>query len=283
MKRGVLFCCVAALSLLFLSCTKEDVPDLEKVEDVCEVIDDYQFEKYVIENFDTDKNGKLSMSEAAAATIMYLEERNIKSLSGIEYFTNLSVLKCYQNQLTSLDLSKNIKLTQLQCTYNKLTSLDVSKNVRLKELYCYDNYDLTTLTLGDNSSLEVLNCAETDLDKLNVSKNVNLSKLDVFNTGLTELDVTKNINLVKLNCGNTDYGDNSHVKRLAKLDVSKNVKLEMLYCNNNLLTELNVSRNLNLVELECWVNPLVTVYLNKKHKNVLKSGIPEGAKIEYLD
>ena len=46
---------------------------------------------------------------------------------------------CYSNQLTSLDVSKNIALTWLECYENQLTSLDVSKNTALKTLYCYQN------------------------------------------------------------------------------------------------------------------------------------------------
>ncbi len=43
------------------------------------------------------------------------------------------------NNLTSLDLSKNIALTYLECCGNKITSLDLSKNTELTSLNCEEN------------------------------------------------------------------------------------------------------------------------------------------------
>ena len=48
-------------------------------------------------------------------------------------------LFCYSNQLTSLDVSNNTKLTWLSCYSNQLASLDVSHNTKLTTLYYEDN------------------------------------------------------------------------------------------------------------------------------------------------
>jgi len=48
-------------------------------------------------------------------------------------------LDFYDNQLTNLDLSKNVKLEKLNYTHNQLTNLDLSKNIELKELSCVSN------------------------------------------------------------------------------------------------------------------------------------------------
>ena len=45
--------------------------------------------------------------------------------------TALTDLICYQNQLTSLDVSNSAALNILHCSFNQLTSLD------LKEIYLY--------------------------------------------------------------------------------------------------------------------------------------------------
>ena len=47
----------------------------------------------------------------------------------------LENLSCYNNRLTSLDVSKNTALEELGCSNNKLTELDVSNNINLKGLY----------------------------------------------------------------------------------------------------------------------------------------------------
>lgn len=44
-------------------------------------------------------------------------------MTGIEYFTALITLHCYNNQLTYLDVSQNTALTSLICDDNQLTSL----------------------------------------------------------------------------------------------------------------------------------------------------------------
>ena len=43
------------------------------------------------------------------------------------------------NQLTSIDLSKNIWLEELYCAGNQLTKLDLSANVALELIQCYQN------------------------------------------------------------------------------------------------------------------------------------------------
>ena len=48
-------------------------------------------------------------------------------------------LYCYNNALTTLDVSNNTALTVLSCDYNKLTELDVSNNIALTLLQCYGN------------------------------------------------------------------------------------------------------------------------------------------------
>ena len=52
---------------------------------------------------------------------------------------NLTNLFCFDNQLTSLDVSQNTKLRTLWCSGNRLSSLDLSQNTVLTKLYCYQN------------------------------------------------------------------------------------------------------------------------------------------------
>ena len=59
---------------------------------------------------------------------------DIKSLKGIEHFTALTTLFCEDNQLTTLDVSKNVALRVLDCSNNLLTELDLTKNTALDDL-----------------------------------------------------------------------------------------------------------------------------------------------------
>ena len=80
------------------------------------------------------------------STVIYLNVAgyNVSDLTGIEGFTALTNLICYENQLTSLDVSANTALTYLAVHDNQLTSLDVSNNTALTQLYCNKSRTNTT-------------------------------------------------------------------------------------------------------------------------------------------
>ena len=143
----------------------------------------------IVKNFDTNKDGNLSDTEIAAVEKIYCTKKGITNLKGIEYFTALKKLKCFENQLTSLDVSKNTALTYLDCYSNQLTSLDVSKNTALTGLYCSNN-QLTELDVSKNTALTELNCSNNQLTKLDVSKNTTLFYLGCSDNQLTSLDIS---------------------------------------------------------------------------------------------
>ena len=190
---------------------------------------DENFRKFVKDNLDKNRDGVLTDAEIAAVTSISVIGFGIKTLEGIDFFTALTSLYCYLNQLTSLDVSKNTALQILGCNNNQLTSLDVTKNTALQYLYCHKN----------------------QLTSLDVTKNTNLKELYCQSNQLTSLDVTKNTALTFLRCD-----DN----QLTSLDVTKNTKLTSLDCKNNQITSLDLSNNpkLNSSNVECDENVKVT-------------------------
>ena len=102
---------------------------------------------YTHTTMDVDKNkdGQISVNEAKEVKGLNLhgenpeDSYNITDMSEIKYFTSLTHLECYDNQLTSLDVSNNAALTHLFCYSNHLTNLDVSNNTALVLLECSDN------------------------------------------------------------------------------------------------------------------------------------------------
>ncbi|GHU90210.1 hypothetical protein FACS1894202_09640 [Clostridia bacterium] len=192
-------------------------------------------------------------NDVSGITKLIVNNKQISSLNGIEYFTALKQLECYANQLTTLDLSQNTALTNLTCDANQLTTLNVSKNTALQSLGCSNN-QLTTLDVSKNTALIVLHCQDNQLTTLDVSKNTALTNLECGYNKLTTLDVSKNTALEWLYCNNN---------RLTTLDVSKNTALTTLACHRNQLTTLDVSKNTALIDLRCWNNQLTTLELSK--------------------
>ncbi|UCH15338.1 MAG: T9SS type A sorting domain-containing protein, partial [Bacteroidales bacterium] len=93
------------------------------------------------------------------------------------------------NQLSSLDVSKNVALEILSCKRNQLTSLDVSSCTALTGLECCDN-QLISLNVSGCRNLEYLDCDGNQLSSLDVSKNVALEILSCGGNQLTSLDVS---------------------------------------------------------------------------------------------
>ncbi len=184
---------------------------------------DEKFRSYLLSQ-DYGWDEKLTDSEIAGLRMMSVWSKGIQSLQGIEYFTALLMLDCYDNQLTSLDVSKNTALIKLDCYDNQLTSLDVSGCTAMTEL----------------------NCSSNQLTSLDVSKNTALKTLSCYDNQLTSLDVSKNTALEYLFC---------YWNQLASLDVSKNTALTYLYCSDNQLTSLDVS-NTALTNLYCYSNKI---------------------------
>ena len=122
---------------------------------------------------------EITEAKIAATTTLNVGSRSIADLTGIEHFTALTQLRCGNNQLTSLDVSKNTALTALFCYNNQLTSLDVSKNTALTWLECYFN-QLTSLDVSECTALIGLYCYENQLTSLDVSKNTALTVLPCF-------------------------------------------------------------------------------------------------------
>ena len=217
-----------------------------------------------------------TISDAKLANVKEIKvvELGITSLKGVEYFTNLTLLNCINNQLTSLDVTQNSLLEELYCSNNQLTTLDVSHNTKLEDLQCRNN-NLTSLDVTKNTLLSYFRCENNILTSLDVSKNVKLTSLFCEANRLTALDVSRNTELGLLKCENNsisslDVSNNTKLNyldcsnnKLTSLDVSKNSKLEKLLCRNNQLTSLDVTKNPKLVFFSCGYNKLKSLDVSK--------------------
>ena len=166
-----------------------------------------------------DEDNKLQI-RMNMVTFLDLHNKNITSLAGIEYFTDLEALDCSGNQLTTLDVTKLTSLMFLVCNDNQLTTLDVTKLTDLETLDCRGN-QLTTLDVTKLTKLMFLICAGNQL---------------------TTLDVTGLTNLTDLECNGN---------QLVSLDVSTLEELGSLWCHGNKMTALDITHNAYLGDLKC--------------------------------
>ena len=202
---------------------------------------------------DTNSNGEIEVSEALTVYRLDVSYSYIANLTGIEAFSNLQLLQCHNNQLTSLDVSSLVNLTYLHCNDNQLISLDVSNLVNLQDLDCQYNTLLNSLNLGTITTLQKLYCNQARLTSLNLSNLTNLQELNCTYNLLTTLNVSGFTNLQKLYC----YHNN-----LTSLNLTGATNLELMTCEYNQLQSLNVTGLTNLTTLICASNQLPSLDLS---------------------
>ena len=242
-------------------------------------IPDDNFEAFLEANGMGDgvaNNDSVFTANISNVTTLNLDSQNISLLTGLEDFTNLAVLSCRYNSLTSLDISQNTNLYKLNCRYNQISALDVTQNTALKMLNCNDNSltaldvsqntalinlglednQLTSLDVSNNSALKYFICGDNQLTSLDVSNNTALEYLAFHANQINSIDVSNNVALKVLS-----FGKN----QLTTIDVSNNTQLNVFRCYENQITSLNLSANSNLHTIDCSYNPLTC--LNLKNGN----------------
>ena len=117
---------------------------------------------------------------------LFIAEKDISDLTGIEGFTAMQTLYCFANNLTSIEVSQNTNLWRLVCYANGLTTLDLSQCPSITHLECQYN-DLQTFVPSPN--LVSLKCKDNNLTELDLSNNPNLGYLDCDQNELTCLNM----------------------------------------------------------------------------------------------
>ena len=116
---------------------------------------DKVFRAYVSENFDSNKDGKLSSKEISKAKVISLlgdDVAKIGNLKGVEHFTALKELCASCTSVKSLDLRKNTALTILDASC--CPNLKTLKITGLKKLMRVD------VTSGKLASLDISGCTK---------------------------------------------------------------------------------------------------------------------------
>lgn len=257
---------------------------------------DANFRSWVSNNCDSDNSGTLSNAEIAAVDDIVLFTRGeneglgIVSLEGIGYFTALTCLDCSYNELTTLNLSANVKLEKLLFDGAKLSTIDLSHNEELKEFSCHgcsfdsldfsDNSKLETVYIGGgsvrgtvtlNAGLKELRCFR-EMFPIDITGCAKLERLNIDqHGGLTTINLSKNPKLVELNVFGTqvasiDLTQNPSIKtvtiscnRLESVKAEGCASLEYLNCSENVINSLDIEGCTALKELYCAYNGLTSL------------------------
>lgn len=200
--------------------------------------------------------------------------------------TNLEILYMNHNELESLDLSNIHKLKYVELSDNPMNkgnlvigdqpdllmleiaqtgNLDpnfkMSNYPKLKVFTCWGNPGITSLDPSQCPDLIQLSLDGTSVETLDVSHNTKLQILNISDTRIKNIDLSKNIYLTEFYCKHESGSVNTDIK-LTDIDVTKNVNLVRLAASGNELTSIDVSKNTYLQHLSLTNNNLKEINLD---------------------
>lgn len=214
---------------------------------------DENFREYIANKVDTDKNGKISQGEIEGCTFINVYHKDIKSLEGIDFFSNLTKLNCADNELTELSLS-NEGLKKVDCGKNQLTDIKVNDCKNLQELMCNDN-KLQELDIAELVSLEYLDCRNNEIKELSLKGVKKISEVYCGNNAITTLDFESTPEISSIQC---------QENQLEEINLKGCSKLRILECNNNQLKTLDVSESSVISDIYCQDNQLTVLNLGNQ-------------------
>lgn len=95
MKKISLFCMLGLL--LGVSCSEEKVKPPAMTDDTVAVFGDDAFGAFCLRTYDRNGDGVLTVGEIKNVVSLDFDDKDIRSLDGIEYFTGLQSLYCNQS------------------------------------------------------------------------------------------------------------------------------------------------------------------------------------------
>ena len=257
---------------------------------------DENFRKYLLDN------GYKTKEDIKKIERLVLNSINIKSLKGIEHFTSLTYLDCVDNQLTTMDLSKNIALRKLIIYGNNIR--DEGMDALINSLPIVPTNDgwfevVSARYMGKN----VCKCTKSQVAAAKAkgwipcmdfgyeyegSKDPDPSAINetnfpddnfrnyLLNEGYKTEEDIKDVSYLDLSSKNIkslkgiEYFTALHTlycnqNQLTTLDVSNNSALSTLWCSDNQLTALDVSKNTALKELNCHDNQLSALDVSRNN------------------
>ncbi len=232
---------------------------------------------------DLDQNGVLSEYELRRRSVLNVHGKNIASLQGIEHFTELQRLNCYDNNLRELDLSHSSGIRQVylygnnicgeamdsfiaslpsrpsselgflyvvcdgRSPDNTMTNLQVAAAIEKgwKAMKSADNGEMWTPYSGEDVGflIDEQHFPDENLRAVILDKAIDTNEDGYLS--VSERDAVTRLDFPNLN-----------VESAKGIEYFPNLK--QLYCSGNNLTELDLHRNQKLLVVSCSKNKLTS-------------------------
>ena len=197
--------------------------------------------------------------------------KNVNSLQGIEYLTNLKAVVLHKVMQEDIDFSYNKKLEKLYINVvtddaypRPIKNINIDQNIKLKELAVkldkndsildYSNLpNLETVILQESkiksillpNSAKIVDLSNNNIKEINLKNNSNnIEKLNMQSNPITNINIDNLVKLKYINLNNTKLKNN--------INFSKNIDIEEVYIGSQStikIESLDFSHNLNLKKL----------------------------------
>ena len=212
-------------------------------------IPDVNFKNAVLNHLpviDTDNDGEIQCSEAAAVTgMLNVANKSIVDTTGLEAFINITRLAMFNNNVTTIDLTFNTQIQQLLLETNQLTTIDVSMLSFLTDFKAHSN-QLTTANLANGNN--------TNMNRMHLHGNLSLT-------------------CIQIDAGFTPPNNNTWVKdNTANYNVNCTpciVNIPDVNFKNAVLNHIPVIDTNNDGEIQCSEAAAVTGMLNVANKSIV--------------
>lgn len=243
----------------------------------------------------TNHIGSMDFSNTPRLKSIYARGNELTVLD-VSTLQKLETLNIGGNHLKEIDLTNNYLLRSLECDGNDLAVLDLSYNKYLEYLLCTGNPSLKTVYVAQGHTIPLFE--KDSFTQFTYREGINIKDMafkkylvDRFDADgdneiseaeaatVTEIEVcTDNIfslngiehfaNLKRLVCMGTfeeEYSPNNYHGVLSELNVSHNLQLEFLSCGYNQLNNLDVSKNKQLKILRFQNNNVTSIDVSNNH------------------
>jgi hypothetical protein len=237
----------------------------------------------------------IDVSKNTQLTLLLLQGNKLSGVLDITNNTKLIELSCGNNSIDALDVSNQLDLKELSVNNNKLIEIDVSNNLKLTRFIANKN-NLTYLNIKNGNNANILNFAAQENPNLRCIKvdNASYSQTNWTNVdshiatyspicyeGTFIADVNFENQIESIGSGNginsDNYVDTDKIGAVKTMNVSnKNISsiaeienftlLEDFYASNNLISSVDISKNLNLKNVDFRNNKLTQIDVSKNVK-----------------
>lgn len=195
-------------------------------------IPDSKFKQHLIsQGYDVNDDGQIQIAEALKVKKLYINDLGIVNVEGINSFINLEEFGCYNNRITSLDLSELTKLKFLFAGKNRIDYLNIANSVELVELSIEGNYFIKELDVSKFKKLQSINFSDNQVSKFDASGLVNLVSVTADNNKLKSINLLNVAGLRSISLRNNPLQPTVDIRGLTHLEFLDFTGCNLLFLN----------------------------------------------------